>query len=267
MLRLLINLERATDRLATMEKRLAALDLDWTHVPAFDCKEFEDGFVEGVHQQSADFAKDPGSIGSFMTHRRCWELLVESENTHAFIMEDDILFGESAETFLRDSSWIPEPYTKSVIHLETFGRVTIYDADPVASVGKYSLHVQRRLHHGSAAYVIHRDAAARALAASQDLNQAPDIFLFTPPPRNAVQNLPVLQIVPAPFVQEDILQRMTGRVAEHKSMIAATRKGHRKGLAKIQAKLAHSLGKRGIILAGKLMDNRRRTKTGTIGFE
>ena len=45
MLRLLINLDRAEDRLAFMEEQLSALDLDWTRVSAFDCREFEPGFV------------------------------------------------------------------------------------------------------------------------------------------------------------------------------------------------------------------------------
>ena len=267
MLRLLINLDRSKDRLAFMHEQLSALDLDWTRVPAFDCKNFEPGFVENVHRNSPLFAKDPGSIGAFMTHRRCWELLVESDQSHAFVMEDDIVFGKGAEHFLRDTSWIPESHTRSAIHLETFGRVTVVNNTAIHDVGDYGLHVQSRLHHGSAAYVLHRDTAERALAASTDLNQAPDIFLFTPPPQNQVQSEPVLQAVPAPFVQEDILQRMTGRKATHTSMIAETRRLNRRGWAQKRVKIEHSVGKRWTLLMGKLRDSARGTKTGVIDFD
>ncbi len=267
MLRLLTNLDRAKDRLAFMQEQLSALNLEWTRVSAFDCKDFEPGFVENIHRASPLFGKDPGSIGCFMTHRRCWELLVESDQTHAFVMEDDILFGKGAEQFLRDASWIPESHTRSAIHLETFGRVTVVDEKPVHRVGTYGLHEQRRLHHGSAAYILHRDTAERALAASTDLNQAPDIFLFTPPPQNQAQSEPVLQAVPAPFVQEDILQRMTGRQAKHKSLIAEARRLNRKGWAQKRVKLEHSVGKRWTLLVGKLFDSTRGTKTGVIDFD
>ncbi len=267
MLRLVINLDRAHERLAFMRDQLDALGLAWTRVPAFDCKEFSSGFVDDIYRKSPRLKQDPGSIGAFMTHRHCWSALVESDETHALIMEDDILFGRGAKEFLANSNWLPNAYSKSVVHLETFGRITILDAEPLGTTGEYGLHIQRRLHHGSAAYLIHRDTAAKALAASEDLNNVPDIFLFDPPPRNEVHALPVLQVSPAPFVQEDILQRMTGRSANHKSMIAETRKGNRKGLAQLQVKLAHSLGKRWTIASGKLADRLRGTKTGVVNFE
>ncbi|MEL6203147.1 MAG: glycosyltransferase family 25 protein [Pseudomonadota bacterium] len=267
MLRLLINLDRAVDRRAHMEAELTKRGVDWERVPAFDCREFEDGFVDDVYANSARVHQDPGSIGSFMTHRACWRRLVESDHKHALVLEDDLLFGEDSVQFLQSSDWLPLTHEKCVVHLETFGRVTVIEDEPIASPGSHKVHVMHRLHHGSAAYLIHRDTAEDALAASSDLNNVPDEFLFMPAPHNAFSKLPVLQVVPAPFVQEDIYERMGGATAAHRSMIAATRKGARKGLTQLRMKLAHSLGKRWTIASGKLTDRARGRKTGIIPFK
>ncbi|MEO1749428.1 MAG: glycosyltransferase family 25 protein [Pseudomonadota bacterium] len=267
MLRLLINLDRAADRRAHMEAELNKRGVDWERVPAFDCREFEEGFVHGVYAKSSRVHQDPGSIGSFLTHRECWRRLVESDEKHALILEDDLLFGEDSMRFLQDAAWLPETHEKCVVHLETFGRVTVVQDKPIASPGRHTLHLMHRLHHGSAAYLIHRETAENALAASSDLNNVPDEFLFMPPPKNLFSQLPVLQVVPAPFVQEDIFERMGGAVAAHRSMIAATRKGARKGWTQLRMKIAHSLGKRWTIVSGKLTDKARGRKTGIIAFK
>ncbi|MEO0543326.1 MAG: glycosyltransferase family 25 protein [Pseudomonadota bacterium] len=267
MLRLLINLDRATDRLAHMADALSQRGLDWERVPAFDCRNFDDGFVEEIYAKSSRLRQDPGSIGAFMTHRDCWRRLVASEEDHALVMEDDLVFGVDCDRFLKDAHWLPKAHEKSVVHLETFGRVTVISEDPIANVGSHGLHVMHRLHHGSAAYLIHRDIAEKALAAGTDLNNVPDEFLFTPPPKNLFSARPVLQAVPSPFVQEDIFERMGGTASTHRSMIAATRKGARKGLAQLRMKLAHSAAKRWTIVTGKLTDKVRGRRTGIIAFK
>ncbi|MEO1701079.1 MAG: glycosyltransferase family 25 protein [Pseudomonadota bacterium] len=267
MLRILINLDRAKDRRANMEAKLASYGVKWVRVPAFDCREFEAGFVDEVYAKSGRVRQDPGSIGSFMTHRECWRRLVASDEQHALIMEDDLLFGKDCAALLKDANWLPSSHDKCVVHLETFGRVTVIDVQAIASIGQYGLHVMHRLHHGSAAYLIHRDTAKKALAGSTDLNNVPDEFLFMPPPRNLFSDLPVLQAVPSPFVQEDIHERMGGAASKHHSMIAATRKGARKGLTQLHKKLTHSLGKQWTIVSGKLTDGIRGQKTGVIPFQ
>ncbi|MEN0000212.1 MAG: glycosyltransferase family 25 protein [Pseudomonadota bacterium] len=250
-----------------MEKLLSEMGVEWERVPAFDRREFEPGFVEDVYEKSAMVHQDEGSIGSFMTHRACWQRLIDSDEEHALILEDDLVFGVGARRFLTDASWLPQSHWKCIVHLETFGRVTVLDAEPVDKAYAYGLHALHMVHHGSAAYLIHREVAEAALKASSDLNNVPDEFLFMPPPANTVTKLPILQAVPAPFVQEDILERMGGQKSTHRSLVAETRKGNRKGLTKLKMKLRHLLIKRWILLVGLITDGIRGRKTGVIDFK
>jgi len=92
-----INLERATARLAAMDKQLAALGIEYDRFPALDgnarIAEFEPKVDQVSYESRMGQRLLPGKVGCYFSHLAVWEIAATSDTDATLIMEDDISFG------------------------------------------------------------------------------------------------------------------------------------------------------------------------------
>lgn len=187
MLRLVINLDDSKDRWASMEKRLASLNIFATRISAVDGRKKNDSEIKSLlypldYEYRYLFPRllSKAEIGCFLSHRKCWQELVESDEEWALIMEDDLIISDRAEIYMKDLSWLPdnikicqlsthEPNWKLWIKKET---IKLFNTDEII------LPLDKA--HGTQCYVISKDAALSALKYSERLLAPVDDFLFSP---------------------------------------------------------------------------------------
>lgn len=173
----LINLDRSTDRLAVMKERLAAIGVTAERVSGVEGSKLNMNSVDvAVPNASYPRLLTPGEIGCFLSHRKCWERLVDSGDDWALILEDDCIFHPTSSRYLTSVDWIPEGcklihfyYTKAKVYTDK--QIDLPDSNRLFRA-KVSLPV------GAYAYCISKDAARKALELSKTIREPVDNFLF-----------------------------------------------------------------------------------------
>ena len=98
MLRFVINLDSSKDRLVSISQRLNELGIPFERIPAVNGRTLSDQQISQItypydhFESKVRFTREltKGEVGCFLSHRKCWERLLESEEEWALIMEDDI---------------------------------------------------------------------------------------------------------------------------------------------------------------------------------
>lgn len=91
----LINLDQSTDRLAQCDKLLKQHGLAYERVPGVLGKNLSDAEVEQYYDQAANKKMhyrtlSRGEIGCYLSHRKCWQRIVDSGQPYGVVLEDDI---------------------------------------------------------------------------------------------------------------------------------------------------------------------------------
>ncbi len=206
----LINLDRRPDRLAAMEGEARKARLSLTRLPALDG---ESPASEAL--TNARFAP-PFPFGALSRHEKCcalshraaWEALVQSGDSHAVILEDDVRFGPGA-SLLATADWIPPGI--DLIKLEHFGpdnqRVLLADERPLqhaAAPRGLGLGRIASRHTGAGAYLLSRRAALRLLA-MEHFTLPVDHLLFNPNVSPVFSELVPWQLTPPLARQRDFV--------------------------------------------------------------
>lgn len=160
--------------------------------------------ISARYKQAYDarFPMGAGEIGCFLSHVECWNLLVESGETHALVMEDDVLFGDSMPRIVNDTNWAA--LDADIIKLETnFSRTRMVKV-PVAECDRRGIHLLTGKHTSTGAYVISVGAVDRLKAFADDIHLPIDQFLFNPD-FPIFHEMKILQVNPAPIVQYSVL--------------------------------------------------------------
>lgn len=217
---LLINLDRAPERLARMRARFDELGLDFQRVETVDRK-------TAPPELFTEFFPKPGPLGELSTgdmactlsHRNAWKLAVELGAKATLILEDDASLSPQLAELVADDGWIPEG--ASLVKLDRHGnsrhRVLVGKGAPTPFAGR-TLHRLFSKHVGGAGYIITRRGAELALQRSRTMGLPIDHFLFNPNNSPAFAEFRPLQILPAlvqqalpPGEESDI---MSTRVSE-----------------------------------------------------
>lgn len=189
MLRFVINLDSSTDRMNRVSKRLDELNIPFERISAVNGQTLSDEFISQITYPYNHFESrvrfprtlTKGEIGCFLSHRKCWEKLLESDEQWALIMEDDILISDLAPKFMLSTDWIP-PEVKVVqlswslqiqkgrIREEVIPIDNIVDL--VAPLYPEPL--------GCQCYIISREFAKAALSLSEKLEAPVDVIIFSP---------------------------------------------------------------------------------------
>ena len=103
MLRLVVNMKRSSDRWKAIKEQLDQLQISARRIDAVDGKSLPDKEVKqltsSVHY-SMGRELERGEIGCFLSHRKCWQELVDSGEKYALVMEDDLLFSDRSLKFM-----------------------------------------------------------------------------------------------------------------------------------------------------------------------
>ncbi|MEP0154135.1 MAG: glycosyltransferase family 25 protein [Pseudophaeobacter sp.] len=127
-----------------------------------------------LHKPSYPFRLSPGEIGCFLSHRRCWQRIVDAGWDYALIVEDDLALDHSlwADVLMLITE---QASTDSFIRLPAKRREM-----PVAQhaqQGESKLFLPRVIGLQTVAQIVGRAAAKRLLAATEQLDRPVDTFL------------------------------------------------------------------------------------------
>jgi glycosyl transferase family 25 len=190
------------DRLAHMQEQFARLGRTFERIPG----------VEGTDPAIAAAAANskPGIAGlklsagvyaSFQSHRVAWRKLLESGDSHAMILEDDLVFSDGFSAYL-DDGWVPEE--ADLVRLETFLHRTHLDRAPQYKAGSRTLQRLRARHAGIACYIVSGRIAQFLLDQTEEVCNPADEALFN-------ERLPLFhrivtyQMTPAPAIQGNLI--------------------------------------------------------------
>lgn len=230
-----INLDHSLDRRHLMEEQLNRLQgmmpegkMAFIRISAIDAEKLDEETINAHYEKNhysfnARFfpnvlsggGMSQGEIACFLSHRKCWEQIVQSDDEYAAVFEDDVIFSEKAGEFLCGTSWIPKD--ADIVKLEVLTRKIVTGISPDTVVeGKEVL----RLYSsslGTAAYVISRKAAQKYLQMSEKFFIPVDHFMFSTlfPYFN---EFCCYQVVPAVCIQDTELR---GKNSVYKSTIHA----------------------------------------------
>lgn len=173
----LINLDRSMDRLLVMKERMAAIGVTAERVSGIEGSKLDMTSIDmALPNASYPRILTPGEIGCFLSHRKCWEKLVESGDNWALILEDDCIFHPASSRYLTSTNWVPKGcqlihfyYTKAKVYTDK--QIDLPDGNRLFRA-KFSLPV------GAYAYCISKEAAQIALELSKTIHEPVDNFLF-----------------------------------------------------------------------------------------
>lgn len=183
-LRLVINLDRSPKRLELISKQLADQSLSFERFPAVDGHKLtkeELSRLEAPYNAPEKFvfrkALWPNEIACFLSHAACWEKLVKSDCEWGLIMEDDIVLSLRFKLFAMSSEWIPEGVRVIQLH-GSHQSFAVGESYPVRDTEL--LRILNPTPLCTFAYLIHREAAAYALASYKPIPAPVDDWLFCP---------------------------------------------------------------------------------------
>lgn len=197
---LVINLERAVDRLARVSARLGAQGLAFERVEAVDAGRLTQGDIQRHVAGTGRWGSmTVGEVACFLSHRRCWQRIAEADGPHGLVLEDDVVPGAAVGALLSQDGWIPA--RADLVKLETDHKPLRLGSRIVWQGGGRKVMRLHSSHYCAAAYVVTRAAARRLLAVTERFRDAVDEVLFAE--QSAVnRSLRIYQMAPAPFVQE-----------------------------------------------------------------
>lgn len=203
-----INLDRRPDRMERMGALLAGAGLPFTRVAAVDG---QDPAVAAAAAAACGIGMagrrmSAGAYGCFQSHREVWRLLIASGESHAMVLEDDLVIAPGLAGCL-DAAWVPRD--ADLVRLETSLKRVHCDTAPhlpaphlpnphLPAPGRRLQRLRSR-HTGTGAYVI-AAAAARLLLQTEVFVDPVDEVLFNEA-SPAFDTLVTYQMVPAPVVQ------------------------------------------------------------------
>ncbi len=157
-----INLPADTVRRARMEGQLAGMGLTWTLFPAIDGRARQADLL--TRADPAAYARHmgapllPGKLGVYASHLAVWDALLAGPHKVALVFEDDVVFHDdfaaALETALANADlW----------DLIRFNKIRAKLPVTQAVLGRYRMNAYVGAFTGNAAYLIHRDVAARLM--------------------------------------------------------------------------------------------------------
>lgn len=196
----LINLDRRPERLERMAGLFERLGLEFTRISAVDGTLLTADEVKGLGSLR------PGESGCFLSHRECWQRIVDESLPHAAIFEDDLHLTPGATSLLGKGDWIP--VGADIVKLETRLYHARIDKVATATVDERTLHMLRSRHAGAGGYIVTLEGARKLLAMTERLEAPVDQVIFNPDLPWA-GSLTTLQLVPAICAQDFYLKEQS----------------------------------------------------------
>ena len=214
----LINLDRSPERLAFFTAEAGQAGVVFERVSARDGRTMEaEELARLVGRRSVFQPINAAEAALFLTHRLCWQKLLDSDAPFAAIFEDDaVLAPRAGEILSRIAALVRDI---DVIKLETTGRRVVLEEGTIDVSPPFRLQRLASWHGGTAAYAVSRRGAEKLLSQTMPVADPVDQVMFNPlSPVSA--SLDILQLLPAIAIQHDILEpagkaRFTSTIGRH----------------------------------------------------
>lgn len=196
----LINLDRQPDRLAAVSAALDAQGADWVRFAALDGKNMSDADLDRLVAKVGPIPRmTRGARALTATQFAIFRDLVDSGNSHALVLEDDV------EISPRLFKILPQLLEDQEIDVLNINRQTtrrprkklVVGAQTFEARDGFEMRALYGIHYGTAGYVISRSAAAEVLRAHPFPDMPIDHILFNPNVSKIFQTLRVWQLFPA----------------------------------------------------------------------
>ncbi|MCG3266640.1 glycosyltransferase family 25 protein [Yoonia sp. I 8.24] len=195
-----INLDRSPARNQHMQDTFRALDIAASRVNAVDGRHLSDTEVAALNpQKKENRVLTKGEIACFLSHRKAWQSIVDSDHTHVVVFEDDVKLAPKAATLLADLSWVPS--SADIIKIDTLPAGAMLSGPQ--KVGDTSF-VLKKVHTkavSTAGYIISRSCAQEFLNAPSEMRVPVDIAIFDPR-HKILPRVSNMQLTPAIAVQQ-----------------------------------------------------------------
>ena len=214
MLHLVINLDRSPDRWECINSQFQSINVDVQRISAFDAKNEKIPLEKIAPLDSPEkyfFPRQltPNEIGCYLSHIKCWEALLASEEQWAVVLEDDALLSAHAKDFILSAAWVPPDI--HIVQLQTYLKQWKCRTLPkrIDVIGNAHLYNVIEPSFGTCCYMVDREAAKVALDLSKFLAGPVDEFLFnfkSP----FTQRFPTIRLNPACVLHNDNVQSTLG---------------------------------------------------------
>ena len=199
-----INLARRPDRMAAMTAAAGALGLRLSRIEAVDAAAAGPALDDRFLPRGPLGEIPRGDKACFLSHRLAWQALLDSDESHAAVLEDDVRLSLPAGALLGGADWTPPEI--GLIKLEHYGpahqRILVGALRPAPDGFRLARLMSR--HTGAAAYILGRKVAERLLALEQ-VNLPVDHLLFNPNNSPLFEDLRPWQLIPAIARQQDFV--------------------------------------------------------------
>ena len=214
----LVNMDRSTDRLSIMKERLSNLGLTFERISAVDGYKLSQVEKEMVVAPNLRYPYNLtlGEVGCFLSHKKCWQEFLNSNEEWALILEDDSVFHLKAREYFQSTAWIPKECDLIQFNFTTDN--TYSDKTIELPNGSHLVRVKYSSPCGTYAYLISKKAAKIALTLARKVEGPIDNFLFGMffefPKKIAFWRLQECVV----RVTDDVAPTITGRGSKNKRM-------------------------------------------------
>ncbi len=197
-----INLDRHPERRAHMEGLLQGFDSE--RVAAIDARDWPQS-AKGISR----FER-----ACLQSHRLAWTRFLQSPESFACFLEDDVHLSPDFSAFVGDDAWIPAD--AHAVKLDTFYNAVMLDRH-VIHLGDRRLALLHTRHESCAGYILSRQGAATFLAATEHPTLPVDYVVFPENPFG--KQLRLYQMAPAAVIQDSLYLRHYGKGENFESSI------------------------------------------------
>lgn len=171
-----VNMDRSTQRLAEMTRRLERLNLPFTRTGAVDGADLDEDALNRYYSSSLNRriyrrALSAGEIGCYLSHRNIWQTMVDSHLAMALVIEDDAELDAQLPKVLKTIENLSRPW--DIIKLyEPPGKKPLAWTVPLNQ--DFHLCQYQKIPSRTTGYVVSLAGASKLLAARQSFGRPVD---------------------------------------------------------------------------------------------
>lgn len=174
----LINLHRCPERLEKMKQALMGIDVKFERIEAVDSKKLSQLDLSNCKSPNFEYPYElkNGEVACFLSHRKCWEKLVNSKSSWGLILEDHCVLSPNARLYLQSTEWIPEEC--KLVQFVFSQKPVFFRKKITLPDGNSLLNAVYTSPIGTSGYFISRYAAEIAIEYSKKILSPIDNYLF-----------------------------------------------------------------------------------------
>lgn len=171
-----INLDRATERWSHITDQFKALNLIPTRVSAVDGKTLALQ-NENIYQRGLYRDLNNSEIACFLSHIKCWQMIVDNDDDYAFVFEDDVHLSSQLPEFIKAEFWRGKV---DLLSIEQFFPDVHAQPKPILNNNAFSIYEVVHDNPGTGGYLVSKKMAKILLEHSSPFYYLVDSYLFSP---------------------------------------------------------------------------------------